>query len=140
MSNPIIYDDLSIRTAYPEIYQEFVEKKKIFKKKIHLFTTALAIGVITETSSKETPNHDLIRFSTVVDEKQKKMINILARLSCNEPDKKERGKQLQLFADGGLKKLWDDYQESGILDTPRIIEEIKGKCLERKNKILEGVL
>lgn len=140
MTNPIIYEDMTIKTANPEIYKELVENKKLFAKSLHLFTSALAVGIILNKKSEKKAHHDLIRFSTVSDLEQKILVTTLARISCEGNDKKERGKVLLTFADGGLEYIWQEYQLAGNLDVSRLIGNIKNKCTEKTEEMLESIV
>jgi hypothetical protein len=136
-------EDFMIRTAYPEIYDELCDVKKLFKLKVHLFTTALAIGVLYELRSEKKPKHDIIRLSQLKDregewnmDEQRELIDLLARVCCKGSDKRSLGLQLLSYADGGLEKLNREYQEQGTLDLSRILEEGKKTWPRRIEELL----
>mgnify|MGYP001095359891 CR=1 FL=1 len=137
MSSLVIPEGYTLRTAHADIYAELVDDKKLFKRSIHLFTVALAVGAILNIKSDQKKrDHDLIRLSTVTDQEQRLVIDILSRIVCKEPDKIARGRELLAYADGGLEKIWKDYQEVGVLDLPRLLEKLKGKCSLRIAELL----
>jgi len=122
------------RTAYPEIYEELCQKKKLFRLEIHLFASALAIGILNKAQSQKRPSHDMIRLNQLLKEEHqetKDVINILSQMICQGPDKRARGDTVLAYADGGLEILWKDYQAQGILDLPRILEDSKKKWPNR---------
>lgn len=140
MSEMVLFNGMTIRTAYPKRYQELVDDKKLFKRSIHLFTAALAVGVVLDQKSKgKKPHHDLIRLSTVTDKEQRSIINVLSRIACKGEDKKTRGQELLAYADGGLEKIWEEYQALGNLDLPRLLEKIKKKCSQRASELITNI-
>jgi hypothetical protein len=127
------------RTGYPEIYEELCHKKKMFRLDIHLFASALAIGMINNTTGKKKPSHDIVKLSSLSrNEHQeiKEVVNILSQLAYTKPDKHARGESVIAYSDGGLELLWKEYQTQGILDLPRIIDETKKKWPNRFPQLL----
>lgn len=142
-SATVLDEDFMIRTAYPEIYDELCDVKKLFKLRVHLFTFALAIGVLHELRSVKKPKHDIIRLSQLKDKEgewnmseQRELIDILVRVCCEGSEKRELGLQLLSHADGGLEKLYREYQEQGILDLSRLLEEAKKVWPKRTEDLL----
>jgi hypothetical protein len=142
-SATILEEEFMIRTAYPEIYDELCDVKQLFKLRVHLFTTALAVGVLYELHSEKKPKHDIIRLSQLKDrggawnmDEQRELIDLLARVCCEGSDKRSLGSWLLSCADGGLEKLNREYQEQGILDLPRILEEGKKVWPRRIEELL----
>ena len=129
----ILRDNFMIRTAHPEIYQELQQKKKMFKRQIHLFTVALVIGVLNKAKSQLSPHHDIIRLRQLEDNLKpyRDIINILSQLLCRNKDERACGAELLAYADGGLELIWEEYQLQGTLDLPRIVEETKKKWSQR---------
>jgi hypothetical protein len=131
-----------LRTAYPEIYEELCQKKKLFKLEIHLFTSALTLGLLHNVRSQKKPTHDIVRLNQLVKEEHKEVkdvINILSQIAFTGADKRLRGETVLAHADGGLELLWKDYQAQGVLDLPRILEESKKKWTDRIQELnLEG--
>lgn len=144
-STTVLDEDFMLRTAYPEIYDELCDVKKWFKLRVHLFTFALAIGILYDLRSTKKPKHDIIRLSQLKDKEgewnmneQKELIDLLVRACCGGSDKLELGAQLLSHADGGLEKLYREYQEQGILDLSRMLEEAKKKWPKRIEEFLSG--
>lgn len=122
------------KTAYPEIYEELCQKRKLFKLEIHLFASALAIGILNNTCCQKKPSHDIVRLNQLLKEEHraiKDVINVLSQIIYVGPDKRERGNSILAYADGGLEILWKDYQAQGILDLPRILDDSKKKWPNR---------
>ena len=145
MIKTVLDEKFMIRTAYPEIYDELCEVKKIFKLRIHLFSTSLAIGVLYDRKTTVKPKRDIIRLSQLRDRagewnlgEQKELIDILVRICCTHADRYEIGSLMLSYADGGLEKLYQDFQEQGILDLSRLLEEAKLKWTERLEELLKG--
>lgn len=144
MSPAIVLDEqFMLRTAYPEIYDELCDVKKLFKLRVHLFTTALTIGVLYDLRSEKKTKHDIIRLSQLRDregewnmQEQKELIDLFVRVCCKGTDKRELGLQMLSYADGGLKKLYQEYQEQGVLDLSRITEEAKRAWSKRMEELL----
>ncbi len=127
------------RTAYPEIYEELCQNRKLFKLEIHLFASALAMGVLSDAKSEKKPVHDIIRLSQLSrDEHQevKDVINIISQLVYVGPDKRARGENIIAYADGGIDLLWQDVKTQGVLDIPRILDETKRKWPKRIIELL----
>lgn len=118
-----------IRTANSEIYHELVEKKKYFKRQIELFISALSIGLVNDIKSNKTQNRDIIRLNVLETRMKdyKDLIELVSRIICIKIDQKECGNLILKYADGGLEKIWDEYQIQGLLDLPRFYEETKDK-------------
>ena len=137
--NAIALDqNFMFRTAYPEIYEELCQKKKLFKLDIHLFASALAIGILNKEKSQKKPSHDILRLSQLSREEHqeiKEVIHMLSQLAYTKPDKRARGEAVLAYADGGLELLWKDYQTQGILDLPRILDETKKKWPSRISEL-----
>ena len=125
----ILHDSFMIRTARPEIYQELQQKKKLFKLQIHLFTSALVIGILNDVRSQQSPHHDIIRFRQLQGnlKQYRDIINLLTQILCKGKDERDCGTEILAYADGGLNLLWQEYQAQGTLDLPRIYEETKKK-------------
>jgi len=122
------------KTANPEIYEELCQKKKLFRLEIHLFASALAIGILNKTCSQKKPSHDIVRLNQLLKEEHqevKDVINILSQIAYVGSDKRARGDAILTYADGGLEILWKDYQAQGILDLPRILGDSKKKWPNR---------
>jgi len=128
-----------IRTANSEIYKELVQDKKYFKRQIELFISALAIGYVNNINSEKRPNHDIIRLNVLEANMKnyKDIIDFMSRIICLEYDEEKCGSLLLSYADGGLEKIWSEYQTQGILDLPRIYEEIKQIWPNKTNNIIE---
>jgi hypothetical protein len=127
------------RTAYPEVYEEICHKRKLFKLDIHLFAAALAIGILNNATSTKKPIRDIIRLAQLSrDEHQeiKEVINILSQFAYTKPDKRARGEAIIGYSDGGLDLLWKDIQTQGVLDLPRIIDDVKKKWPSRFPELL----
>jgi len=126
-------ENFMVRTAYPDVYQELWQKKKLFKNQIHLFTAALAIGVLYNAHSQKKPHQDIVRIGTLSEEHKENIdvINILSQVVYVGPDKRARGAAILSYADGGLEIIWKEYQAQGMLDIPRIVEEAKKKWPDR---------
>jgi len=141
----VLDDGFMLRTAYPEIYDELCDVKKLFKLKVHLFTTALAVGVLYDLRSEKGAKHDIIKLLQLRDregewnmQEQKELIDLLVRVCCKGSDKRELGLQLISYADGGLKKLYQEYQEQGVLDLSRMLEEAKKAWPQRIEGLISG--
>ena len=132
----ILRDNFTIRTSHPEMYQELQQKKKLFKLQIHLFVSALAIGILNNLKSQERPRHDIIKLWQLKSDlkKYRDLINILSQIICK--DERDCGAELLAHADGGLELLWEEYQAQGTLDLPRIFEETKKKWPHRISELL----
>lgn len=141
MNNELLALDpiFMFRTGYPEIYEEFCQKRKLFKLEIHLFASALALGILNNVKSQKKPSHDIIRLSQLSSNGHKEVrevINILSQLAYTGSDKHARGETIIAFSDGGLELLWKDIQMQGILDLPRILDENKKKWSSRIPELL----
>lgn len=134
----ILRDNFTIRTSHPDMYQELQQKKKLFKLQIHLFVSALAIGILNNLKSQERPHHDIIKLWQLKSDlkKYRDLINILSQIICKDKDERDCGAELLAHADGGLELLWEEYQAQGTLDLPRIFEETKKKWPQRIPKLL----
>ena len=136
----VLDEHFMLRTAYPEIYDDLCDVKKLFKLRLHLFTTALAIGVLYDLRSEKKTRHDIIRLSQLRDkegmQEQKELIDLLVRVFCIGSDKRELGLQLLSYADGGLKKLYQEYQEQGVLDISRMLDGAKKDWLQRIEELI----
>jgi len=138
-NNIALESSFMFRTAFPEIYEEICHKRKFFKLDIHLFATALAIGILNNVTSTKKPTRDIIRLTQLFrDEHQeiKEVINILSQFAYTKPDKRARGESIIAYSDGGLELLWKDVQTQGVLDLPRIIEDAKKKWPSRFPEVL----
>ena len=136
-------EDVMLRTAYQEIYDELCDVKKIFRLRVHLFTTALVLGLLYNIRSEKKMNHDLIRLSQLRDregewnmQEQKDLIDVLVRVCCRGKDKRDSSLQMMSFADGGLKRLYEEYRLQGVLDLSRILEEAKKAWPQRIKELL----
>jgi hypothetical protein len=130
--------NLMFKTAYPEIYEELCQKRKLFRLEIHLFASALAIGILNKMRSQKKPTHDIVRLNQLLKEEHsetKEVINILSQMVYAGPDKHARGDAILAYADGGLEILWKDYQAQGILDLPRILADSKKKWSNRISEL-----
>jgi len=144
-STTVLDEEFMLRTAYPEIYDELCDVKKLFKLRVHLFTFALALGVLHNLRTVKKPKHDIIRLSQLKDREgewnmseQRELIDLLVRAWCKGSDKRDLGSQLLSYADGGLEKLYREYQEQGILDLSRMFEEAKKVWPGRIEELLSG--
>jgi len=133
-----LYDEIMLRTAHPEIYDELCEEKKLFKIRAHLFVAALSYGISHNVRSQRKPYHDIVRLSQLEKHHpiQVKLIKLLAKIICESQDKQSCGRELLAYADGGLEILWKEYQAQGALDVPRIVEETKNKWAQRVPELL----
>ena len=141
----VLDEQFMLRTAYPEIFDELCDVKKLFKLRVHLFTLALTIGVLYDLQSDKKARHDILRLAQLRDregewnmQEQKELIDLLVRVCCKGSDKRELGLQMLSYADGGLKKLYQEFQEQGVLDLSRMIEEAKNAWPKRMEEVLSG--
>ncbi|NIO36323.1 hypothetical protein GTO27_01320, partial [Candidatus Bathyarchaeota archaeon] len=120
-----LYDEFMLRTAHSEIYDELCEERKLFKLRAHLFTAALAYGILHNVCSQAKPNHDIVRLSQLEKRHptQVALIKLLAKIVCKGEDERSRSYEILAYADGGLELLWEEYQAQGTLDVPRMVEE-----------------
>ena len=129
-----------IKTAHHEIYQELQQKKRLFKHQIHLFTFSLVMGILFNKKSDKTPTHDIIRLRALSSPElglQRSLIEFLS-LACSKIVKtKECETEILKYAEGGLELIWEEYQEQGILDLPRLFEKSKKHWSERIPELKE---
>ena len=120
------------------MYQELQQKKKVFKLQIHLFTAALAIGILNNVKSQQSPRHDIIRLRQLHGNLKlyRDIIKILTQIICRGKDEKACGTEILAIADGGLELLWKEYQAQGTLDLPRIVDETEKKWPQRIPELL----
>jgi hypothetical protein len=135
-----IDDSFMIRTAHPDIYEELCRDRRIFRLDIHLFATALSIGILRKKRSDLRPNHDIVRLGQLTKSEHEEIKSIIriARYVVHESVQEQDSRDLIInFADGGLEYLWEEYQTQGILDWPRLIDDSKQKWPNRITEILE---
>ena len=137
----ILHDNFTIRTSHPEMYQELQQNKKLFELQIHIFVSALAIGILNNLKSQESPHRDIIKLWQLKDnlKEYRDMINIISQIICEGKNERDCSHELLAYADGGLEFLWKEYQAQGTLDLPRILEEAKKKWSKRIPELLASL-
>lgn len=135
MNIPSILQRLRIYTDQNEKYEELTEENKTFNRKTELFTTALVIGVVNNRKSQKKPNKtNILDFIKLPPETQE-LIYLLYEVTHNPEDLQASCNDLLRFAEGGLEILWEAYQDQGILDLTRFVEETKEKWSKRMEEL-----
>ena len=131
--------NFTFKTIYQERYEELVDAKKLCSKRLHLCTTALAIGVLLNKKSSVSRKNssDLIRMPTISDEAQLLFIETMARIGCKSENKTKRGTEVNAFAEGGIEWIWNEYKILNSLDFSKIVQEMRKKCERQVLKFLE---
>ena len=95
-----------LRTANKEIYEEFIDIKKYFNRRIHLFVTGLIIGIVNKRISGKRPNRDIIRMGQLDPNLSefKILINLISDILCLEKEE-DCSNIIFKYADGGLELL-----------------------------------
>ena len=131
--------NFTFKTIYQERYEELVDEMKLFSKRLHLCTTALAIGVLLnkKSSASRKSSSDLIRLPTISDEVQLLFIETMARIGCKSDNKTKRGTEVNAFAEGGIEWIWKEYKILNSLDFSKIVQEMRKKCEQQVSDFLE---
>ena len=135
MNIPSILQRLRIYTDQNEKYEELTEENKTFNRKTELFMTALVIGVVNNRKSQKKPNKTNILDFIKLPTDSQELIFLLYEVTNNPEDPQASSNDILRFAEGGLEILWEAYQDQGILDLTRFIQETKEKWPQRMEEL-----
>ena len=90
MENGICSGDHSIKTAFMNIYDEYVDTKHLFERKHQLFTLSLVYGILFAKISEKKLDTDVVKIVAGKDEETTSVIDIIGYLL--DDGKKEENK------------------------------------------------
>jgi hypothetical protein len=125
--------DFTVATAHVDIYDK-LEKEKLFKARHHLFAVGLAIGFMYNLHCDHQRGHDILRILTLRDSASRGIIDFFYGL-CGAPSDQERWNELLAVGDGGIERLWGEYQLQNHLDVTRLLQESKQLWVERAEEL-----
>ena len=128
---------LQLRSSLKNIYDEFVEEKKLFQTNYHLFSFGLVYGLMKSKKSEKNPTSDFIKINTIGDQHIKDVIDIVYHLLDDSDREEEIWQDMLRIADGGLVELKEIYDKNKNFRIPDLVLESeslwKEKIIDLKN-------
>lgn len=136
MTYPSELQQLRIYTDQNEKYEELTQGKNGFTRKTELFATALIVGVIYGRKSEKKPKTtNILDFARVKPREIQDLVYIIFKVICDPNNIQTSCNDLLRYADGGIEVLWNAYQDQGMLDLTRFVEETKNLWPERMKEL-----
>lgn len=120
-----------ITTAVSEIYDELVNKQKLFPAMYHLFAFGLVYGILQKKKHEKSRSRDLIRVNQIGDETIRDVIDICYNILKNSKSERDILNEMLSYADGGIVELNKIYEKNGSFMLPILFEDSKKLWNER---------
>ncbi|MCB1177093.1 MAG: hypothetical protein KDK36_05885 [Leptospiraceae bacterium] len=129
---------LQLRSSLKNMYDEFVEEKKLFSTNYHLFSFALVYGLMKSKYSEKNPTSDFVKINTISDQQIKDVIDIVYNLLDDGDNEEETWQKMLRIADGGMLELKEIYDKNKNFRIPHLVFE-SNSVWQEKVKDLKNV-
>ena len=128
-------DSLEIKSAIKTVYDDIVEKEKLFPNNYSLFCAGLVYGLMHNKHHDVKPTASFIKLFAIHDPVSKDVVNLIYRLLDDGSDKNEVFQKMLSIADGGVLALSEIYKANKEFRIPYLVEEAENLWPERAKSL-----
>ena len=108
----VSHEPWMIQTAIPNIYEDLITVKKLFRTQYDLFVAGLVYGLLLDLYSDVKPHADIVKINSISSDTVKNIIDLVYLMLDDGRNERDIKTQLLRIADGGVIALNDIYYKT----------------------------